>query len=351
MTTIAKCIISAALAARVLPAAAQVSYIVLEKDPEKYKRTVLYLDLINCDTYNDISVGYAFKLETVVANRLMPWVQVKRSWLDLAATHAVSGYPEAIGGLEKQSITDIGGVLFLRNKNKQKNLRVVLRSSSHRSGDYVYTHTKYVSVPGEIKKMFGLRGGIFINNKVLQLDGDAHARFRYRSIDGLTDVPIEDVGVFTSVQPAGEAYKPLPLMHAASMYFGLHKRSVTNMQLRVEGYGRRANARVTDAYFDIMYAPSVSVSNVRDAAGQEWQIVPQAGAIRHLGWRAGVSTHTSRAFNLQYSCEFGVRPGAIVGSNFMGNGTYITIAMGVTIGSGKYLKLKSKHESKTSEKE
>ena len=329
------------------PHAQQVSYTVLEKDPDKYKRTVLYLDLINFDTYNDFSAGYGAKLETFVGDRIMPFVYLKKSWIDAATTHAVSGYPVAVGGLEKQSINEYGGAFFFSVKNKSRGIGVTLRSSSSRSGGYIYTHTKSVSVPGEVKRMFGVRGSLFAHSKVLQLNEESHKRYRYKSADGLIDVPINNVGVFTSVQPAGEAYKPLPMMQATSLCMGLQLRKVTNIKLKVSGYGKRANAKVVDFYADIMYGLSTSISNVKDIAGKEWQIVPQANAIRKMGWRTGFAIHASKTWNILYSFEFGKRPGAIVGDNFLSNGTYLLTTAGMTFGSAKYLTLKHRAKEKT----
>ncbi|MES2703953.1 MAG: hypothetical protein V4649_15035 [Bacteroidota bacterium] len=319
--------------------AQQVSYTVIEKDPDKYKRTILYLDLINCDTYNDISAGYAAKLETVVGNRLMLWGQLKRSWLDAAARSRYN-YPVAADGLQKHAINDFGGVFFLTNKNKDKHVKVVLRSSS--GGGYSYS--KYIMVPATMKSHFGIRGGLFYNAKVLELDNDAHKRFRYESLDGTMNLPIEDVGS-SAVQPAGNAYCPLPLMKATSLYSGLHIRKITNVRLKVGRYGKRANAKVVDVFADLMYGTSTDISNVRDVDGVEWKILPQNGAIRKIGWRIGYSIHSARTFHYQYSAEFGRRPGAIVGDNFTSNGTYITLAMGVSIGSGQYLHFKRKEKT------
>ncbi len=318
-----------------------VSYSIIETEANKYKHTVLYLDLIGFDTYFDASVSTNVRLETMIGERFMPAAEVRYSWSDVATSHPGT-YPTSIGGLQKQMILDIGGVYFFRSKVKKVPVKVVLHS--HSSGNYTYT--KYVLVPSEVKRMVGLRGGLFSDRKALTFKEESHPYFNYKSTDGLMELPINNVGNHTGVQPAGNAYMPLAMSTTPSLYAGIHLRNIKNTIIRTSGYGKRGNTKISDLYFDLMLAPTVIIKNVMDEDGVEWQIVPKSDGIRSLGYRIGYSLHSSRYCGFIWSTEFGKRPGAILGPSFLNNGTSLTFNLGISIGSGKYLALHHKSSKK-----
>ena len=312
--------------------AQNVSYRKTENDPDDYKRTMLYLDLFTADTYLNACLGSAVKMETMVGSRIMPFVQVKFAWADASTSHVVTGFPENKGGQKKQLVLDMGSAFYLVNKNATKNVKVVLSSSSFGG----YTHTRYIRIPATVKKLFGVEGGVYVNRRALEFDSKSHQYFKYQSKDGNVTVPIDEVGSSTgNVQPSGEAYKPLSMTHVFSIYGGLHYRKITNVEIS-SGEGIKANRNTLDLYADVMLAPAVPISNVID----------NSGAIRHLGWKAGFTHHNCKKVSFEYNFEFGQKPGPIMGKDFMDNGTFISLGMGLTIGSGKYFHFKSKKETK-----
>src|SRR4051812_23242092 len=125
MMMIRKMILGTAMLAASINASAQMtSYTMLHSDPDDYKRSVVYFDLFTADTYLNPNLGSALKVETVILNRIMPWVQMKYSWADANTHHVVSGYPTNASGQKKQFILDAGGALFLVSKNKNKRVKV-----------------------------------------------------------------------------------------------------------------------------------------------------------------------------------------------------------------------------------
>ena len=135
------------------------------------------------------------------------------------------------------------------------------------------------------------------------------------------------------------------MTHIFSIYGGLHYRKITNVEIST-GEGIKANRNTVDLYADIMLAPVVPISNVIDNEGKEWKIVPQSGAIRHLGWKAGATHHNCGRVSLEYNFEFGQKPGPIMGKDFMNSGAYISMGMGLSIGSRKYFHFSGKKEPK-----
>ncbi len=311
--------------------AQSVSYKVISDDPKTYKPSAAYVDVFNADTYLNPNIGYGVKLETVLLKRIMPYINYKYSYLDAATHHVVSGYPTAEGGLKKQMILDLGGVLFLADGTKKKNLKVVLSSFS--SGNY--THTRYMMIPGQRRRMFGVEGGIYYNRKALEFEDNSHAMYNYKSPAG-QEVAMESVGSSGTNQPAGESYKPLSMTNVASVYGGVRMRKVTSLFIMAEGR-TKSNARVSDLYADLMLAPVVPIKDVVDINGAKWGIEAKSGAIRHLGWRVGYSMRGVRTLGFQYNFEFGQKPGPQLGKGFMDNGTYISLGMGFSLAFRKLI--------------
>ncbi|MCW3124220.1 MAG: hypothetical protein JWQ38_3712 [Flavipsychrobacter sp.] len=338
---IRKMMLNAAILSCSLASTAQMtSYTLLSSDPDDYKRSVVYVDLFTADTYLNPNLGSAVKAETVIGNRIMPWLQMKYSWADANTHHVVSGFPTNASGLKKQFILDAGGALFLVSKNKDKRVKVVL--SSHSFGGY--THTKYLMVPSTIKRMFGVEGGVYYNRRALEFEDKSHALYSYKSTTGSYAGPIEDVGSTSSAAgaPTGESYKPLSMTNIMSIYGGIHYRKITNTSIRASGYGKRTNATIMDWYADIMLAPYVPIADVVDNTGQTFELVAAKGAINHLGWKAGATYHTAKTFSFEYNFEFGKKPGPSLGKGFMTNGAYISMGLGFSLGFDTQFKRKQK---------
>ncbi len=83
-------------------------------------------------------------------------------------------------------------------------------------------------VNSAVRRQSGIRGGVFSFRKALPFDEGSHDRFHYQSADGLTVLPISNVGVFTYEQPAGDAYMPIAMSRVACTYGGIHFRNIKN---------------------------------------------------------------------------------------------------------------------------
>lgn len=322
--------------------AQMVSYKVLTDDPDDYKRSMLYLDLFNAETYLTPTLGSAAKLETMVGGRIMPWAQVRYSWADAATHHVVSGYPTNAGGQKKSLTIDLGSAFYLVSKNKHKKVKVVLSSFSSGSK----TYSKYLMVPAYVKKQFGVEGGVNIARKALEFEDNSHPFYNYKNLTTGAELPIGSVGNLSVGSPAGEAYNPLSMTTIFSIYGGLHLRTIRNLTISSSSWGVKSNRSVGDFYVDAMLAPAVNVKDVVDIAGKTWGIEKQAGAIRNLGWRVGYTHHNSQRTSFQYNFEFGQKPGPVMGKEFLDNGTYISLSMGLSIGSRKFVGIAPKKKAK-----
>ncbi len=323
-----------------------ITYTTIETDPRKYKPTVLSVDLVNCDLYHELSAGYGLKLETVILGRLMPYAGFKGSWYDGASHKVFDDYPEAPGGMSKQFNTDVGATLFLLNSVKERKVRVVL--SSYGNSHYRITH--FTWIPSQVKRMFGVEGGIFYNRKGIAIKGEGASFYNYKDKATGAEVAMPTSSGSGTGLPAGDATWAFPMTNTVSFYGGIRYRNIKNTVIRAEGYGKRSNANVVDFYADLMLAPVSTIGDVTDKSGKQWEMVQKSGAVNHMGYRVGFSSHCSRTFGFSYYMEFGKRPGPVLGDKFANQGGYLSLGVGFSIGSGLQLNIRKHDGDKSSKK-
>ncbi len=326
--------LAALLAASTLTANAQkVNYSVVETDPDKAKATTLDLQILNLGSYHGISLGYGVKLETMLTDKIAPFVEYKNTYFETpnsGSSATDEGAILPVAGLKHNMNIEAGGTYFFLSRKVASDVKVQLSSMSF--GNVTVIH--YTMVPSVIKHMLGVRGGVTFFQKSLDFDDDSHPYFNYKSKDGRTVVPIDNEFAGLHVQPAGRAWEPFSNSKVFAIFAGLDYRNIRNTIIQAEDYGRCANSASIDVYFDLMIAPSVSVANVIDTARQQWQIVPTSKGTSNFGYRFGITRHPGRALWWASTLEFGKKPSAIMGSGFFKTGGYFSYTFSVSISSG-----------------
>lgn len=184
----------------------------------------------------------------------------------------------------------VGAHLFLTDKTKTKTLPVGLETDvqdDYGSGTRTTT-TTYINVPGDVRKLMGVRGGIFRRSTPRSLDED-----------------LADVMPFTYTR-----------QNATGVYVGLVRRRLMNLVVDTDEYGLVSTAsHGDDVYLDLMIVaannfinPSTD-ENVSDAAKD------LIGKGFPLGGRLGMSlfqiaprAQTGRHFGLAGNFELGYVP-------------------------------------------
>lgn len=331
------------------------NYTVLNTEPV-YRRTAVMLDPL---VINSLGLGgsasSAIRVESQFHDRVMPWVKLSYSWIDVAALSWEEDMPIAVEGIKNQLVTEVGGAFFLLNKVYDAKVRVDVHATSSMNTTTYY----YTKVSSKVRRMLGARAGNYSFRKALVINEDSRQNYSYKSADGSYQVGINepyDPYRYPPMdpnlrQPAGTHEAPVSMTYMSSVFTGIHFRKVKNTRILLNGGRTRTSERVTDLYADVFLPYSSSVSNVMDINNTEWQLVPNPGMKNKLGWRVGGAMRYPKGHFWQGNFEVGKRPGSTLHSGLRGNGMYILVGVGFSIGFGKYeLASKKKNEEATTEK-
>lgn len=319
-----------------------VTYSVIDKNPDNYKKTALSIDIFDSDICTGITMGFAAKIETQVAS-FVPWVQYKHNYVDGNASKNIDIMPA--GGLNKTKHIEVGSIWFFSDNNSEKPVDVVLHSTStsstSRGVTTTTTHSKYVQVPSLTKKMTGLDFGYLRSSRCLELDHSLgeddwqNPDWKYSTPNGSVTLPVYDPGSSPDgvVYPEGSYWMPGTNYTVNTLFVGLRSRKVINTIINADGWGKKANRSITDLYFHLMYAPDAKLETLTDKAGKEWTLVPTGNKMnRNLGWKVGLNYKRFNFF--QATAELGYKPGPkIKAKGMFDNGFYLGLGFGFFLGT------------------
>lgn len=308
---------------------AQIKYDVTEDDPYDIKPFSVHVDPFYVDGHvSDITIGFGLRADALLFKKIEARLDFRKAYLDINArgNSANNTLPEAKNGLKKHTFFEAGGTLFLSDRTRKRNLKITLSRSS--SGNYTYE--RYFMAPGTKRKMFGVRGGVYFLSTAITPEGDGEARFTMVN-NANRDQKVKIGGYGTSVD-GSDIYEASTMMRTATVYAGLHFKSVTNFSVNVTDWGGRTHSGYLDYFVDVLFAPVVSLQDVKTAGGQTWTLEPDNGVIKRLGWRAGMSFRKPSSTWLSYKAEIGSRPGYQTSVKGLDNEkAFLMLTMGINI--------------------
>lgn len=247
----------------------------------------------------------------------------RAGWLDF--NKVLTASPPS---LKRHNAWEIGVGLPFIDRKKNKPLRVVLSETT--SGDYVTT--KYIMVPGTLRRVTSLRGGLY------------HYRNSFNNED-FGDIVIDSVDFVASVhdyEPGVNQWEDFfGNVSVNALYAGLGISSISNLVISSpEGdfSGVRNRTLTSYVYIDAIFAPFVRISDFEHepAPGDMFNLLP-AGTYdlddaydkRRLGYRIGWMMNRSfqsskgSRLGLFARMEAGNRPG-LAGRNW-----YMLLTVGI----------------------
>jgi hypothetical protein len=307
----------------------QLSYKVLKDEPDKIKNFTLHLDPFYADAWStNTTLGFGVRADAMIMKRLSANVFFRKAYLDMnARSHADGSLPKPKNGFSKMTYFEPAVSFHIIDKLKKRSVKVVLSSSTSYSGNYKTTSTKYIMVPGTVRKIRGVRGGLFFVNTAIDMD-QGEAIKTWTAKNGNETVTFGEFG--TRVHGSA-IYNGYSQMRQVALFGGLTFKSITNLQTEVEGYSKtRGNYNFYDFYVDVMYAPILSYQDVKFADGTNFSLSNSSN--NRTGWRAGVLWKNASHTFLSYGFEFGQRPG-YAGSDkgFLNSRSFLNMVMGISI--------------------
>ena len=220
---------------------------------------------------------------------------VHRSWLVLGkiSFQDYPGHTELNGGIN----------FWLTKRDVTKDTRVVLKSDVSRSGNIETTSTTYITVPALHRKRIGLRGGLYSKS----------GPFNFEAYAG--DLDNQDI-VETKISSFG-------------IYGGFNFRTITNIIIKDNVYGRSMNSAGRDVYIDAIFAPINRFKDLNNDGDNVSETIRGLRTTSPIGFRLGYKTYqvekknfTGKKFGICGIGEFGYKPY---------QGWFITAGFGVTL--------------------
>ncbi len=293
--------------------AQNVNYRILTDDPENVKAFSLSLEPFYCDLYrSDVHLGYSVRADLLFLKRMELRADFRRAYLDVTGKETIVSayYPK--NGAKMALFGEAGVSLFLVDKLKKTQAKLVLSSSS----DGSYTYTKYIMIPATKRKMWGVRGGIYNNRVAFEMDG-TDSFFVMKDNNG-TETPAVN--------------NTVTMFNATSLYGGLHWKSIVDVVASTD-YGTRKVGKMVDFYIDFLFAPVVAFSDVKSPGGAEFGLKAKSDHVKRMGWRAGWVYRHPNKVGICYKFEFGARPGfrSADKMDFTSERSYMMFTIGVNI--------------------
>lgn len=294
--------------------AQSVSYKVTKDDPDINNVTVS-ANIADFNAYMaNMSFGYNIYGNVFLGKILQGDVDYRRSYDDAGAGIFA---PKDIG---KGYQLRIGGRFNLVNRLSSGKARVVLSSFSTSR----YTHTTFIRVPATFRRIFSVRGGLQT----------------YHDICDLSSMPNEDDNVMYYKDANGNKQQAIDKTSFESMYYtvdaigfygGISYKSIVNVIINAEGYGKRSRSIGSDFYLDALFTPVVNYTlkpnDKQMAAFKNADINISENKRNYFGWRFGWQAYMGRHIAFTSKFEVGQQPG-----NYKGN-WYVSCGIGIGLGA------------------
>lgn len=288
--------------------AQQVNYSVKTDDPSSPAKVVVNLDLLGLDmplhsleAINDMSFNFGVWGTVDPVRAIGADFRFQRSYFVLGNL-SNTAFPN-------YSQWQVGAHLFFADRTAQKVIPVVLDQDSQ--DDYSTntrtTTTKYITVPAQVRRMFGARGGLYRRSGSHSLD-----------VDNLADGLQAELGfTYTHHRTTG-------------FYAGIFRRKITNLVIQTDTDGRCMNSAGRDFGLDLLVLP---VNTFRDPVNGDADVSASTKAVVERGFPVGARAfwslfqvapreQTGKHFGLCGTGEVGYMPYT---------GFYIQATFGLTI--------------------
>lgn len=189
--------------------------------------------------------------------------------------------------------------------------------------DWAATVPLHVDIPCKVRTIYGLRlGGIYWDSSV-----DINRALDIQNLNS-------SVLVNSNGNPIPEGNDLFSNIASGSVYLGGSMTWIRNIAVSFDKYETGVDDLILTVYFDIQYAPHMSVDNIvftpKDANGVS--IISQRDTYfvdplktNTFGFRAGIDGKFNRSFSWSYGGEIGYRP------SLQGQGFFAMIRIGIPV--------------------
>lgn len=281
-------------------------YEILKDEPDKIKNATFHIDPFYADAWmTNITLGFGLRADLMLKKRISGNLFFRRAYADInARSHADADLAHPKRGFKKLTYFEPVINYHVIDKLKKKSVKVVISSSTSYSGNYKTTTTKYIMVPGTVRKIRGVRGGFyFLNSAIDMSEGKSISTWEAKK-----DTSIVKFGSYAKDVHGSPIYNGYTQMNQIAVFGGITFKSITNLQTKIEGYRKtRGNYGFYDFYFDLMFAPIMSYQDIKFKDGSIYSLKNNSNV--RTGWRTGILWKLVNKPYMSYGFELGQRPG------------------------------------------
>jgi hypothetical protein len=307
-----------------------VSYKTVFDNPKDIPNLRLIVDPFYADFYQaEPHLGWGFRGDLHFLKLFMINTCFRKAYFDGTAgkSTVVTGQLDMASSksLNKSNWLELGGGLVFADWTRARNVKVVLHSSSSSSGGYTYTHTKYIMVPGHLRHIANIRAGIIRNSTAMNLDED----FQGAGVNITNNKDSLKFGFKPSLNATAAYALPVrTMLNQYLFYAGISYKTITNIGIEADGYGKRHNRALWDIYFDFVTGPRMHFVDVVHSNGKTYEL--NNYNLKRTGWRGGMEWHPQSKVAFSFKFEFGSMPTfASLEKGITGPKFYMLMTMGV----------------------
>lgn len=189
---------------------------------------------------------------------------------------------------------EFGGTYHIQDIMKESSSKVLLYSKHLKGTDWASTVARHAEINGKVRTVIGGRLGGIINSTTTHVNAILEAQEKELFYDNDSDMPVFGENLYSNLQ-------------TFTIYVGGSYSWIRNYAVEFsERWDPSGDDQILTPYFDIMYAPSINLSDVT----LEGESVSTSNIDRSsMGFRGGLNLKFNRKLSWGYSVESGVRPG------------------------------------------
>ena len=214
------------------------------------------------------------------------------------------------------SYFELGGTYHIKDFDESGKTKMVLYKKSFKGNRWAANVPLHAEVPCKVRKIYGVRlGGIFWNSTV-----DLNRALKSQGLTN-ADIVRKDGTGLPLIDPAtGKNFSVFGNMSATNIYVGGSMAWFRNVAVSFDKYEEGLDDGLLTLYFDILFAPGLTVDAIRYRDNPNDQTVVNEYSTSSIkttsfGLRAGVDGKFNRTLSWSYGGEVGLRP-SISGQGF-----------------------------------
>lgn len=289
-------------------------YDIISDDVDHIKKFTLHLNPWYGEYYGTNSTsGWGWKTEFFFKKALSFDFTFRKSKYMDQAKNSMMENPDFSSDDGFKNYTSVEPIFTFHVKKKvqNKNLHVRLsyKSSSNRYGNVVHTTTeeKYINVPGEVLTVSGIRFGVSNVSTSYVFNGSNMSNFDVsyfplKGGNGYVEGQLIPGMIIDSMAINGGYTR----YNSTGIVFGFSRKKITNVKVKVPGFGKKGNDFTTCIYGDFFLGLD-NLDNARTTKNNSLNL--SAREHSNGGWRLGFSYKKTNGYGISYSAEMGSRVG------------------------------------------